>query len=288
MTRVGAVFNPYHLPPEALREAVQVAEKAGVGELWLWEDCFRESAFASVAAALAWSEDLRIGLGIAPLPLRNVAATAMEIATIERMFPGRFLPGVGHGVQSWMAQVGARASSPLTLMREQVTALRGLLAGGEMTVSGRYVTLDAVRLDWPVASAPPVYAAGQGVKTLGLTGEIADGTILVSGMTPEEVGEQVAHVRAGRAAAGRDGAPTIVAYVSTAFGEGAEQRVRAQHGADAIGVGRALCGAPADIARGVSRFAEVGVDAVILEPASGEPDFHAFLRATGEVTRLAG
>ncbi|HWM17320.1 MAG TPA: LLM class flavin-dependent oxidoreductase, partial [Microbacterium sp.] len=157
--RVGAIFLP-DLPPERLRDFVQAAEGAGISELWLWEDCFREAAFSSAAAALAWTERLRIGIGIAPMPLRNVALTAMEIATTERMFPGRLLPGVGHGVLAWMGQVGARVASPLTLMREYIPALRALLAGEEVSVRGRYVRLEDVRLDWPPADLPPIYAAG--------------------------------------------------------------------------------------------------------------------------------
>src|SRR3712207_6924974 len=47
-----------------------------------------------------------------PVPLRNVALTAMELATLGRLFPGRIRGGVGHGVQEWMAQVGARVESP--------------------------------------------------------------------------------------------------------------------------------------------------------------------------------
>lgn len=113
MRRIGAIFTPYS-PPEALRDAALSAEAEGVAELWLWEDCFRESAFAAASAVLAWTQGLRVGIGVAPIPLRNVASTAMEIATIERLFPGRLIPGVGHGVLSWMAQVGARAASPLT------------------------------------------------------------------------------------------------------------------------------------------------------------------------------
>ena len=60
----------------------------------------------------------RVGIGLMPAPLRNVATAAMEIATLERLFPGRFVPVVGHGVQDWMGQIGARAESPLTLLRE--------------------------------------------------------------------------------------------------------------------------------------------------------------------------
>ena len=205
--RVGAIFLP-DLPPERLRDYAQAAESAGVDELWLWEDCFREGAFASAGAALAWTERLRIGIGISPMPLRNVAMTAMEIATVERMFPGRLIPGVGHGVLSWMGQVGARVASPLTLMREYVTALRALLAGELVTTSGRYVNLDAVKLDWPPAVAPLVLAAAEGPKTLALTGEVADGTVLTGGTSVAQVKaarELIAEGRAGRARVSKPG-----------------------------------------------------------------------------------
>ncbi len=85
------------------------------------------------------SETLTVGLGVLPAPLRNVVITAMEIATLEAMFPGRLRVGIGHGVQNWMRQAGAAAASPLTLMREYVTALSDLLAGRSVTVDGRYV-----------------------------------------------------------------------------------------------------------------------------------------------------
>jgi hypothetical protein len=39
----------------------------------------------------------------------------MEIATLARAFPNRVRIGVGHGVQDWMAQIGAKVDSPMTL-----------------------------------------------------------------------------------------------------------------------------------------------------------------------------
>ena len=290
MTRVGAIFCPYPQPPENLREAALAAEAAGVEELWLWEDCFLSSAFAAAAAALAWTERLRIGIGISPMPLRNVAVTAMEIATIERMFPGRLLPGVGHGVLPWMGQVGARVTSPLTLMREYVPALRGLLAHEKLDVAGRYVTLEGVSLDWPPAAPPLVYAAAEGPKTLVLSGEVADGTVLDSRHTVAEVATAIAAIRAGRAAAGRTGSPDIVMYLLTAFGADAEDRVRAElAGSSADGVptdllDRIAIGDPADVADIVRRYAAVGVDDVVLLPTR-DADLPAFLEAAGDVGR---
>lgn len=285
MTRIGAIFNPYTHSPDEFRDAVLAAEGAGVPELWIWEDCFRQSAFATVGAALAWTERLKIGIGIAPMPLRNVAATAMEIATIERLFPGRLLPGVGHGVLPWMGQVGARVASPLTLMREYVPALRALLAGEQVDVAGRYVTLDGVRLDYPPEAAPRVYAAAEGPKTLQLSGEVADGTVLDSGHTPGEVATAVAAIREARAVAGQEGAADIVAYVVAAFGTDAEARALADVGDKPDPLERAVWGDPAQVAEGTRAFFEAGVDEVILLPSS-RVDLAEFYAATGEVGRL--
>ena len=135
MTTLGVVFRP-QLPPERLRALAQLADAAGIEELWLWEDCFREGGISAAAAALAWTERVRVGVGLLPVPLRNVALTAMEAATLHRLFPGRAILGLGHGVQDWMGQVGARVASPLTLLREYLPALRALLDGQRVTSRG--------------------------------------------------------------------------------------------------------------------------------------------------------
>lgn len=287
MSRIAAIFNPYTHTPDEFRDAVLAAESAGLPELWIWEDCFRQSAFATIGAALAWTEALRIGIGISPMPLRNVAATAMEVATIERLFPGRLLPGVGHGVLDWMGQVGARVASPLTLMREYVPALRSLLAGEEVTADGRYVTLDAVRLDYPPTTPPLVYAAAEGPKTLRLSGEVADGTVLDSGHTAAEYAVATASIREARTAAGRTGDHDVVAYVVAAFGPDAEARALADVGDKPDPAERALWGEPGEVAAAAQRFFDAGVDDVVLLPGS-RGDIGEFYRAAAEVARLVG
>lgn len=285
--RVGAIFLP-DFPPESLRAFVTAAEAAGVEEVWLWEDCFREGGVSSAAAALAWTERLRIGIGIAPMPLRNVALTAMEFASVERMFPGRLIPGVGHGVLSWMGQVGARVASPLTLMREYVPALRALLRGEQVTTSGRYVQLEDVRLDWPPTVAPPIFAAAEGPKTLGVSGEVADGTVLVGGTTPAQVAAARELIAEGRARAGRDAAHEVVVYAAVAFGDDASARAATQ--LEEWGMPgethRILVGDPDGVAERVAAYHEAGADAVILQPLHGDADQEPFLTGVAEVARL--
>lgn len=198
MTTLGVIFPP-DLPPEQLRSVAVSADGAGVSELWLWEDCFKESGVATAAVVLAWTKTLRVGIGLCPAPLRNVALTAMEVATLARLFPGRLVPGIGHGVQDWMGQVGERVASPMTLLGEYAAALRDLLHGKTVTAAGRYVQLDAVALDWPPQVVPPVLVGAVGPRTLQLAGRLGDGAILTGDTTVEQLATAMTHIHAGAA-----------------------------------------------------------------------------------------
>jgi len=196
---LAAIFTPDQ-PPERLAAVAAAAEAGGLEQLWVWEDCFKESGIATAAAVLATTGRLRVAIGLLPVPLRNVALTAMEIATLARLFPGRLTVGIGHGVQDWMGQVGARVESPMTLLREYTVALHALLRGETVTTHGRYVRLDNVALDWPPAVVPPLLVGGVRPRTVALAGELADGVIIPGGNSPADVRAALGHFRDGRAA----------------------------------------------------------------------------------------
>ena len=286
MASVGVIFQP-SFPPERLPAAARHAEQVGIRELWVFEDCFKQSGIASVVAALAATERLTIGVGILPMPLRNVAILAMEVATIERMFPGRTRCGVGHGVLDWMGQVGRRVASPLTLMREYVPALRGLLAGEELTVDGRYVHLDRVRLDWPPPGRVPVLAAGEGPKTIALTGEVADGTVLTTGTSAQMVRDAVASIAAARREAGRDAGHEVVLFLMAEFGDGAADRMEAEFDDWRLEGERrvAATGSDDEIEATVRSMLDAGATTVLLQSRSREPDFDAYLDAVARITQ---
>lgn len=278
MRSLGVVFEPA-FPPERLREVAQSVEDAGVPELWLWEDCFRESGIASAAVALAATTELTVGIGVLPMPLRNVALTAMELATLSRLFPGRIVGGVGHGVQSWMAQVGARHASPLTLMAEYLPTLRALLAGERVTIDGRYVHLDDVALDWPPTVPVPVFAAAEGPKTLARAGELADGTVIPSGWSPSRLREAAIRVRT--AADVRAGDHCVVVYLLTRFTE------------DSVASGEPagrerVFGDSSVVAETVEAFFAAGATTVVLQPHPDDDDLIGFSHRSGEVARMLG
>jgi alkanesulfonate monooxygenase SsuD/methylene tetrahydromethanopterin reductase-like flavin-dependent oxidoreductase (luciferase family) len=255
----------------------------------LWEDCFRESGVASAAAALAWTDRVNVGVGLLPVPLRNVAVTAMESATLHRLFPGRITVGVGHGVQDWMGKVGARVASPLTLLPEYTTALSALLGGESVTTSGRYVHMDDVRLDWPPPAAPALVVGAGGPRSLHLSGEVADATLITCGTTPDGLRQARRHIDAGRLAAGRTGPHTFIVNVLAATGAHAAERFDAERRAwgfdPAQDVG--VAGDAAAVVGAVRRWADAGADTVVLQPTSDEPDPEGFVRfVAAEVQRL--
>ncbi|MFF5020032.1 LLM class flavin-dependent oxidoreductase [Streptomyces sp. NPDC001165] len=286
MTGLGAVFRP-QLPPERLREVARIADATGLEELWLWEDCFREGGISTAAAALAWTERVRVGVGLMPVPLRNVAVTAMEAASLERMFPGRAVLTVGHGVQDWMGQVGARASSPLTLLGEHLDALRALLRGERLSVSGRYVRLDDVGLDWPPPQPVDVLAGATGVRTLRLSGAKADGTLLTASTSPEGVREARRIIDEGRREAGRTEPHRVVVYLLAATGADAAARLRAELAAEGLESvpDLGVAGDAGAVAKAVQRLAEAGADTVVLQPTGDEPDPEGFVRFVAEEVR---
>ena len=286
-SRLGVIFRP-DFPPAELRRVATEAEAAGVDELWLWEDCFQQGGVAQVAIALAATERLDVGIGLIPAPLRNVAAAAMEFATLDAMFPGRTRVAVGHGVQSWMRQAGAAVESPLTLLREYVTALRALLAGEEVTTAGRYVRLAQVRLEFPSPQPYPVLIGGTGPKTLRLAGEIADGVLLDSRYSTHTVTEALALVTAGRATPGAAGRFSTTLFLACAPGDDAErllaEEATRQHvpTPGVFGVG----GTAQQIADGLTPYLGAGVDAVALQPIGSADGMTELIAAAGRVRPL--
>jgi 5,10-methylenetetrahydromethanopterin reductase len=212
VTKLGVVFTADR-PPEQLAGFAAAAEAAGLDELWLWEDCFLSGGIATSATALAATTRITVGLGVMPAVFRNPVAAAMEIATLSRLHPGRFVAGLGHGVPAWMDQIGALPARPVRALEETAVALRRLLAGERISTAGDYVHLRDVGLEQPPAVPPPVVLGVRRPFGLRASGRSADGTILAEPSAPAYIRWAREHIDEGRASAGRTDAHRATVFV---------------------------------------------------------------------------
>lgn len=307
MPAIGVIFHP-KFPPETLGDYARRAESAGFDELWLWDDCFLPGAFTSAAIALSATHRLKVGIGLLPATAYNPLFAAMEITTLARAFPDRILPGFGHGVGTWMAQIGAASKSSMKALDETVTAVRQLLGGELVTTHGEQVNLDKVQMQLTPAQVPPLYIGAIRERSLRLAGRVGDGTILTEMSSPAYVRWAWGHIRAGMAEAGRlrhrlvvyldvkvnsDGGVARAAMRRslarrlpwadvqlTALGIEAEVAAFIQaHGFD--GVERQMpdewvdafsaAGTPDQAADAIQRLIAAGADSVVFQPLNGDP-----------------
>lgn len=277
---LGAMFRRER-PPEELLTCAREMDGLGLDELWIVEDCFWAGGLTAVAASLAATERISVGMGIVPGVARNAAVTAMEMAGIARMFPDRFVAGVGHGVRSWMEQIGALPPSQLAALEETVDAVRRLLDGERVSTDGQQVRLTDVQLVFPPVTRPPIVVGVTGPKGIDLTARVADGLLLPEGSSPAYV--RAAMQRLGRPATcvvyvlfavddDRDVARSIVASSVDEFAPGeVDGRLALLGTVEAVAPAErveryAVAGDPTDCARAVDALVDAGATSVVLVP----------------------
>ena len=265
--------------PEELPAFATLLEEYGSDDLWVVEDLGWAGSISATALALAATRQLRVGIGIAPVALRNPALLAMELATLARVHPGRLVAGVGHGVPEWMRQVGAEPVHKLARLEETITAVRALLAGETVTAHGIEVTVDGVGLVHPPAVVPPIVTGVVRPRSLELSGRVADGTIIAEGNGPAQLAAAREHIDRGRAGGDRPAHELIV----FAFLHIDDDPVRAAETTRETLAGQAawlgvapeqlfgLIGPAATIAGRVEALHAAGAATVVLRPLGPDP-----------------
>ncbi|MFI5681684.1 LLM class flavin-dependent oxidoreductase [Streptomyces cellulosae] len=273
--RIGVMYDR-DWAPEGLPGFARQAEALGVDDLWVVEDLGWNGGVSAAAVALGATERLRVGIGITPAPLRSPALLAMELATLARVFPGRLVAGIGHGVRGWMVSVGVAPRSPLALLEETITAVRALLRGERVELEGREVRLDGVQLVHPPAEPPPVVAGVVRPRSLELSGRVADGTLIAEGHGPGDLEKTRTLTAKGGAAPGH----TLTVLSFCCVGEDPDEVARTLHPhTEGQGgwLGRpqeevfAVSGRPESAAEQIRALETAGADTVVLRVVGPEP-----------------
>jgi alkanesulfonate monooxygenase SsuD/methylene tetrahydromethanopterin reductase-like flavin-dependent oxidoreductase (luciferase family) len=272
------------LATEDVPGLARAIEAHHLDEVWICEDLGLNGGIAQSAIALGVTERVRVGHGIAPAAVRNVAYFAMEVASLCRAFPGRFLPGIGHGMPGWLKQVGAHPGKLLPCLAETTEMTARLLAGETVSCSGEWVHLDNVSLRYPPAQAPPISLGVRGPRGMDIAARVADGVILAEGSGPSYVRRVVEQM--GRP----EHRVTVFAWFSIDDdSDAARERIRgtvasaleqefmrsqlglltAEGPTDRVLTELTVSGAPAECAAAIRALSAAGADSVVLQPVPG-------------------
>jgi alkanesulfonate monooxygenase SsuD/methylene tetrahydromethanopterin reductase-like flavin-dependent oxidoreductase (luciferase family) len=192
------------LPFAELREAGAIAASLGFASAWTPAGGVPDSFHVCGQWSTASGGALRTGISVVPAPSWTVPTLAAQAATVGQISSGRFSLGIGtggYGAAAWAAR--GLPDKPIAIMREHLVALRGLLAGDEVTMEGVAVRLQRARLAGLGAERVPVQLAALGPQMLRLAGEASDGALL-NWSAPEQVVRSRELVAEGAAKAGRD------------------------------------------------------------------------------------
>ena len=180
-----------HSPSELLSNAA-AAEKAGFESVFAsdhfmpWFDTRAHGGFAWtwLAACAASTKKMKVGTGVTAPDRYHPALIAQAFATLDDMFPGRVVLGLGAGEAMNSTPLGIDFPSPgqrEQRLRETLEIVTGLWKGGFQDYSGFFYRLFNAKLYTPPKTKIPILVAAGGKRSADLAGTYGDGVIGFSG-----------------------------------------------------------------------------------------------------------
>jgi alkanesulfonate monooxygenase SsuD/methylene tetrahydromethanopterin reductase-like flavin-dependent oxidoreductase (luciferase family) len=210
-------------------QCARAAEEAGFGCISVAESFYRDGA-ALAAAIVSNTRTIRVGTSVFPIYTRTPFQLAMAMATLDELSSGRMgYLGLGLGYRNRTEDYfGIKIERPLERMREYVEIIRLLLSGSDAGYQGKFFQFKGFPKLVGDPLCIPIYFGSSGSRMLQLAGEVADGVILNSLVTPAHIQHAKALMQQGAARVGRDPSGlTIAASVIYAVADDAEEAAAA-------------------------------------------------------------
>ena len=172
------LFYEISQPPQLVRSEadafeqtlneIALADRLGFGCAWLVEHHFMRGYSHSskpdlvLAAASQRTQNIRLGLGVTPLPYHHPVHVAERAATLDILSKGRFELGIGRGFSPQeYAAFGAEMRDSRTMTAESLAILQLAFARKPVTFHGEHYHLDALDiLPYAIQQPhPPIWTA---------------------------------------------------------------------------------------------------------------------------------
>ncbi len=168
-----------HMGVNATRWIAENADHLGARSIWIGEDiALGQETFVLTAATLLQTKQVRVGTGIIPVTVHNIATLARAGATLDELGAGRFTFGLGIGGVQDLERYGIHIKKPVTELRKSIRTLKKLWAGETVDAKSEGFSVHGYNLGLASPLNIPVFLGVRGPQMLKLTGKIADGVIL--------------------------------------------------------------------------------------------------------------
>lgn len=290
--------------PEPERAWLAAAEKLPIESVWQGGHVLPPTAtgetITRLALMTAWTERVRVGTAVLVLPLYNPVLVAKQIADLDSRSGGRLCIGVGAGGEfaNEFEAVGVPLKERGSRTDEGIQVMRQLWAGGPVTYTGRYYSLNGIEMRCVQVpdgagpamqpGGPPILVSGRKEAAMRRAARLGDGWMPYL-MSPSAYARSVETIRAEAAAAGRSlehfewmmylycsvrsdtesARDDVAKFLGSAYGDKPREML------DRI----APSGTPQQVAERLQEYVDAGVRYFIISPAAP--------RDTLEVIRLA-
>ncbi|MEE9227940.1 MAG: TIGR03842 family LLM class F420-dependent oxidoreductase [Acidimicrobiia bacterium] len=206
----GVVLQTNPPATEVVRLA-KLAEDVGFSYGWAFDShMLWQEPFVIFSLMLAETERMVVGPMVTNPGTRDWTVLASLFATLNDMFEGRTICGIGRG-DSALRYLGKKPTT-LATTEAAIEVIRGLVRGDEVDYNGQKLQIPWVEKGYDL----PVWMAGYGPKALTMTGRVADGFILQLA-DPYLVEWTSKFVRNAAAESGRDPSDVKVCVAAPAY-----------------------------------------------------------------------
>ena len=198
-------------PASRVIELTKLAEANGFTYGWTFDShMLWQEPFVIYSQMLAATERMIVGPMVTNPGTRDWTLIASTFATLNSMFDGRTICGMGRG-DSALRYIG-RKPKTLATMTASMKVIKELVAGHEVDYEGTMVKIPWIDEGWDL----PMWGAGYGPKALATVGAHCDGFILQLA-DPQVLEWTMGAIRQSAAEAGRDPDSIAICVVAPAY-----------------------------------------------------------------------
>lgn len=199
---IGIRFDGFDTVGETI-EICRQAEQAGVTGLWMTEHIgYREALVSCMAFAGATERASVYPAAVTPY-LFHPTPTAMSLATMAEMYPGRVGVSVGVGNTLDLKESGREPGDGVKAVADYIADLRALWTTEPTRNEAEAYRLDGARMSFE-PPAIPIFVTALGSDVAKAAGGTADGILLSAGFSTAFVSHCLTKFQEGAQEAGRD------------------------------------------------------------------------------------